>query len=256
MIEVILEELKRLEKQKSIKILYAVESGSRAWGFASNDSDWDVRFIYVHQLDWYLSIEEKKDSFEEILSNDIDLAGWEIRKALRLLNKSNPSIMEWLNSPIIYLEQTDFSTRARQLASIYFNPQSCLYHYLSMAINTYKEYLLKDSVLVKKYFYVLRPLLACAWIEKFNAMAPMEFQLMLDTLIEDGELRQTILKLLKRKMNGDELDREPKIAIINQYAEKQIDHFSHYLKGFNFKNQKDTNELNQLFRNILRDAWN
>src|SRR5688572_24447307 len=104
MIEEIKRELLRLETGNSIKILYAVESGSRAWGFASTDSDWDVRFIYIHKLEWYLQIEDKKDSLDKILPNEIDLAGWEIRKALKLFRKSNPPMMEWLRSPIVYSE--------------------------------------------------------------------------------------------------------------------------------------------------------
>ncbi len=254
--EAIIKELKALEEQRSIKILYAVESGSRAWGFASTNSDWDVRFIYVHHFEWYLSIGDKKDNFEKILSNDIDLAGWEIRKALRLFSKSNPSMMEWLNSPIVYVEYTDFAEQARRLARNYFNPQSCLYHYLSMALNNYKEYLQGDIVWVKKYFYVLRPLLACAWIENFHEMAPLDFQLMMNTLLERGELKQAILQLLERKINGEELDKAPRISIINDYAERQIEYFNNYVKELHFKNQPDVNELDQLFRDTLSKAWN
>ncbi|SDD83711.1 Predicted nucleotidyltransferase [Dyadobacter soli] len=107
------QELSRLEAQHDIKILYAVESGSRAWGFASVNSDWDVRYIYVHRPEWYLKIDDKKDNQDEILPNDIDLAGWELRKALRLFRKSNPPMLEWLDSPIVYREQ--FSMAARLL---------------------------------------------------------------------------------------------------------------------------------------------
>src|SRR6476620_8167174 len=102
MFEEIKIELQRLEAKHNIKVLYAVESGSRAWGFASKNSDWDVRFIYIHPLDWYLAIEEKKDNIEVILPNDIDMAGWELRKALLLFRKSNPPLLEWLRSPVIY----------------------------------------------------------------------------------------------------------------------------------------------------------
>ena len=159
--EEIRKELLRVELQHNIKILFAVESGSRAWGFASTDSDWDVRYIYVHNPDWYLKIEAGKDSQEQILPNDIDLAGWELKKALRLFRKSNPPILEWLRSPIIYLEQFSLADKLRDLTNIYFNPKSCLHHYLHMAEGNYKEYLQRDNVRVKKYFYVLRPILAC-----------------------------------------------------------------------------------------------
>ncbi len=101
MIERIKKELKRIETQNDIKILLAIESGSCAWGFTSTDSDWDVRYIYFHHLNWYLKIDNQVDYQEEILENDIDLAGWELKKALRLFRKSNPTILEWLNSPFI-----------------------------------------------------------------------------------------------------------------------------------------------------------
>jgi predicted nucleotidyltransferase len=107
------EEIKRqlrvVEETTDIKILYAVESGSRAWGFASTNSDWDVRYIYIHRPEWYLSIDHQKDSQEDILPNDIDLCGWEVRKALRLFRKSNPPLMEWLRSPLLYLENGYFA---------------------------------------------------------------------------------------------------------------------------------------------------
>ena len=164
--EEILKELHLIEQERKIKILYAVESGSRAWGFASSNSDWDVRFIYVHEYDWYLSIEEKKDDIEIILPNDIDLAGWELRKALLLFRKSNPPLLEWLRSPIIYKEEYSTTKLLKEASKIYFNPKSCLYHYLHMANGNYEAYFKENIVRIKKYFYVLRPILACCWIEK------------------------------------------------------------------------------------------
>ena len=162
MIDEIKSELARLETEHDIKILLAVESGSRAWGFASQDSDWDVRYIYIHKLDWYLRIDQYKDSQEEILPNDIDLSGWELRKAFRLFRKSNPPMLEWLRSPIIYREQFSTAEKLRELSEKYYNPRSCMYHYLSMAKGNFNEFLTdRELVKIKKYFYVLRPVLAC-----------------------------------------------------------------------------------------------
>lgn len=141
MIQEIKKELLRLEQQHDIKILYAVESGSRAWGFASINSDWDVRYIYIHRLEWYLKIDLPKDHQEEILANDIDLAGWELKKALRLFRKSNPPLMEWLRSPIVYAEPFSTAQKLRDLGNEYFNPNSCLHHYLHMAEGNYRDYL-------------------------------------------------------------------------------------------------------------------
>jgi len=251
----ILNELLRLELQHDIKILYAVESGSRAWGFASTDSDWDVRYIYIHRLEWYLKIDDKKDNQEEILPNDIDLAGWELKKALRLFRKSNPPMLEWLRSPIVYLQQFSTADKLRELTKEYFNPKSCLHHYLHMAEGNYREYLQKDIVRVKKYFYVLRPILACDWIMQTNTMAPMEFSKLLDSQVTDQNIKEEIQNLLKRKMSGEELKEEPKIHILNDFLEQKINYYNDYLKSLDQITQPDTTRLDELFKQTIYEAW-
>ena len=246
-------ELKRLESELEIKILYAVESGSRAWGFPSTNSDWDVRFIYVHKKDWYLSIDDKKDSYVEILPNDIDLSGWELRKTLKLFRKSNPPFMEWLDSPIIYKESYSTIPKLRLASHEYFNPKSCLYHYLSMAEGNLREYLKGDQVRIKKYFYVLRPVLACKWIERTNRMAPMEFEAMVESEIKDPKVKEETLSLLVRKKSGEELDWEPKISCIDEFLDEQIIYFKNYLKNFDYKQYPDTDLLDQVFRETLEE---
>lgn len=248
-------ELKRLESEHEIKILYAIESGSRAWGFASTDSDWDVRFIYAHKPEWYLSINDKKDSLEEILPNDIDLGGWEIRKALKLFNKSNPPLMEWLHSPILYLENGGFINSLRELSIDFFNPKNCLHHYLHMAEGNYREYLQNDMVRTKKYFYVLRPILACQWIEKKNSMPPMEFDITFKEFVSEPKLKQEIEKLLTRKRSGEELNEEPKIEIINDYLEEKILYYQELVKTFPGSKSPGNEPLNRLFRKSLMECW-
>nr|NQU93440.1 nucleotidyltransferase domain-containing protein [Bacteroidota bacterium] len=248
-------ELKRLEREKDIKILYAVESGSRAWGFASTDSDWDVRFIYVHRPEWYLSIDDKRNNMEEILPNTIDLAGWELRKTLKLFRKSNPPLLEWLRSPLIYLEQFSTANKLRELTKDYFNPKSCIHHYLHMAEGNYRDYLQSDLVRVKKYFYVFRPILACKWIEQNNTMAPMEFQELVDSQITDRQLLEEIENLLERKKSGEELDREPRIQIINDFVESEIEHFNEVVKQYSNDIKPGTEKLDELFRSTLNEVW-
>jgi len=255
MTEEIKKELLKLESKHDIKILLAVESGSRAWGFASTDSDWDVRYIYVHKLDWYLQIDEKKDNQEEILPNDIDLAGWELKKALRLFRKSNPPMLEWLRSPIVYMERFSTADTLRELTKIYFNPRSCLNHYLHMAEGNYKDYLQKDNVRVKKYFYVLRPILACDWIRETNTMAPMEFHTLLDSQIKDPILKQEILNLLKRKMDGEELNEEPRIEILHRFLEERIAYYNDYIKSVDTSEKPNTALLDELFKKTVYEAW-
>jgi predicted nucleotidyltransferase len=253
--EEILKELDRLESEKNIRIVYAVESGSRAWGFSSTDSDWDVRFVYVHTYEWYLSVEEKKDNIEIILPNDIDLAGWELRKALLLFRKSNPPLLEWLRSPIVYREALSTANRLKEATVVYFNPKSCLYHYLHMARRNYEAYFTDEIVRVKKYFYVLRPLLACCWIEKNKEMAPIEFDVLMDAEIPAGKLRVEIDALLDRKKTGEELDKENRIKTIDDFIENKLEHYKEYLTGYSFKNTPGYNELNEIFRQTLKEAW-
>jgi len=253
MIDEIIKELNNLEQELNIRILYAVESGSRAWGFASKNSDWDVRFIYIHKKDWYLSIDNKKDSYNKILPNDIDLSGWELRKTLKLFRKSNPPLMEWLRSPIVYYQSYSMINKLIVLSTEYFNPKSCLHHYLHMAEGNYRAYLKSDNVRIKKYFYVLRPILACSWIENTNTMAPMEFQKLVDLQIKDSALRFEIDQLLKRKMDGEELDIEPKISVINDYLEKQINYYNDYISKYKIDKRPDTEKLNKLFRETLNE---
>ncbi len=166
--EEILARLGDIEKEENVTIFYACESGSRAWGFPSEDSDYDVRFLYLRPRDWYLSIdvEEKRDVIERPISEMLDISGWDLRKALKLLRKSNPPLLEWLNSPTVYQQDFTITDKIKELVPEYYSPIACLHHYLHMAQGNYREYLKGEIVWVKKYFYVLRPLLAINWIEK------------------------------------------------------------------------------------------
>jgi predicted nucleotidyltransferase len=257
MIEEIKKELARLEEQHEIKILLAVESGSRAWGFASTDSDWDVRYIYVHKLDWYLRIDQCKDSQEEILPNDIDLSGWELRKALGLFRKSNPPMLEWLRSPIVYLEQFSTADHLRELSEKYFNPRSCMYHYLSMAKGNFNEFLKdRDLVKIKKYFYVLRPVLACDWIENEKSFPPMEFDRLVESQVKDADVRSAIDNLLVRKMAGEELREEPRIDVLNDLLAEKIKYFSDFVGEIDTVDKPQTEMLDELFCSTLREVWN
>lgn len=255
MLEEIKKELARIEDVNEIKILLSVESGSRAWGFASADSDWDVRYIYIHKLDWYLKIYDEKDSLEEILPNDLDLSGWELKKALKLFRKSNPPMLEWLRSPIIYTEQFSTAEKLRELSKTYFNPKSCMYHYLSMAKGNFKEFLQRDAVRLKKYFYVLRPVLACDWIKERNTFPPMEFEKLLDSQLKDANIRREIDELLKRKIAGDEMKEEPKIEILNEFLEEKIKIYGDFVNEIEVGEKPETEALDELFKETLFEVW-
>ncbi len=197
---VIMSELQKIEKEEKVKILYACESGSRAWGFPSKDSDYDVRFIYIRPVEWYLSIFDKRDVIERPINNMLDINGWDLKKALQLFRKSNPPLLEWLQSPIKYYESYSIAEQIRGISPLTFSPKSCMYHYLNMAKGNYREYLQGEQVKIKKYFYVLRPILACCWIEKYNSMAPIQFDRLVESLIpKESELYGIVQQLLVRK---------------------------------------------------------
>jgi predicted nucleotidyltransferase len=248
-------ELQRLQEKHQIQILYAVESGSRAWGFASPDSDWDVRFIYIHKPEWYLSIDTKKDNLNTILPNDIDLAGWELRKTLKLFRKSNPPLLEWLQSPIVYLEQYSTAQKLKELAIEFFNPKSCMHHYLSMAKGTYKNYLEKEEVKIKKYFYVLRPILASRWIERTSTMAPIEFNVLVDQEVKDPRLLKRIQDLTAQKTAGDELTAVEKDPILMKYIDQELEILGEKVNSIDVDSNPGTPVLDALFQSTLQEVW-
>jgi uncharacterized protein len=258
--ETILRSLAKIEEDFDVKILYGVESGSRAWEFPSKDSDYDVRFIYVHKKEDYLTIDQmgigkKRDVIELPINDLLDITGWELTKALKLFRKSNPPLMEWLRSGIVYYEAFSTVDKMKRLSKEVFAPNSCLHHYLNMASNNFREYLQGDQVKIKKYFYVLRPVLAARWIEKYNEFPPLEFPKLLEDLLPEGELRSEIDTLLKRKISGDELDYEPKIDVINEFLNEEITRLREYTSTLDVDLADFTSKLDQLFRDTLEEVW-
>ena len=230
-------------------ILYACESGSRAWGFASRDSDYDVRFIYLRKTEWYLTVEQKRDVIERPIDNELDISGWDLPKALRLLRKSNPPLLEWLQSPIIYTESSSLRKKLRALMKEYYSPISCMYHYLHMAENNYRKYLKGDAVWTKKYFYVLRPVLACVWIESGLGVVPIEFGRLVDKTVGHARLRREIDRLLVRKRSGQELDQGPRNRIVSDFLENQLSRLRADLQPVPEKH--DPEQLDAVFRDLL-----
>lgn len=250
------QELRRLEREEGIRILYACESGSRAWGFPSQDSDYDVRFIYVRPVDWYLSIFEKRDVIERPISDMLDISGWDLRKTLNLFRKSNPPLMEWLDSPVIYGEACGTAKRLRRLSEEAYSPKASIYHYLHMARGNYRTYLQGDVVRIKKYFYVLRPILACEWILHKGNMPPMAFESLVNELLpKDGELYRLIGELVARKKEGDELDDEPRLPAVNAYIEDRLASLELAAARLPGAKSDIDPELDALFRELLREAW-
>jgi predicted nucleotidyltransferase len=244
------QKLVSIEEEHDVKIIYVLESGSRAWGFESQDSDYDVRFIYAHKKDWYLNILPKRDVIEYPIIDEYDYSGWDLRKALFLMNKSNPVLFEWLNSPIVYYKDDYAYDKLFELSKAYFSPVSSIYHYLHMARGNFREFLQTDMVKAKKYFYVLRPILAAMWIEKHNEAPPLEFTKLL-TQITDDNLLNPINALLERKRKGVEFDAEPRNDKINAFIETQIQHFENGLQSFNPTEKPSQEQMEKVFVEIL-----
>jgi predicted nucleotidyltransferase len=215
--------LARLEAERNVRVLFACESGSRAWGFASRDSDYDVRFLYVHPRDWYLSVEERRDVIEQPISDDLDVSGWDLRKTLRLLRKSNPPLLEWLRSPVVYRYDPAFVAQFGALATEFYSPRRCFRHYLHMACGNWHKYLRgRETVSLKKYLYVFRPLLACRWIERIGSQVPMQFARLVDGVLCETVVRDALDELVARKQAGDELDVAPRVEVLSRYIEDEL----------------------------------
>ncbi|MFC5473911.1 nucleotidyltransferase domain-containing protein [Paraherbaspirillum soli] len=219
--------LARVEAEHSVKVLFACESGSRGWGFASPDSDYDVRFIYVHQVDWYLTVFPGRDVIELPINDVYDVSGWDLRKALGLLRNGNATVVEWLSSPVIYRADQAFLGAVRAAAEQVYRPERSFHHYLHMAKKNYREHLRGDLVRLKKYLYVLRPLLACLWIEQQRGVVPMRFQDLVDAIVTDSALKNAIEELLTIKRQALESEQGLAMPVINQFLEFHLDRLSH-----------------------------
>lgn len=220
----ILRRLANAEEGHGVRILFAIESGSRAWGFESPNSDYDVRFVYMHEPKWYqaVDLEERRDVIEYQIVDDIDLNGWDVRKALRLFWKSNPAFVEWIQSPITYIERGHFRAEALRALPEVYTPEKGLYHYRSMAKTNYRGYLREPIVRLKKYFYVLRPLLAARWVMRTGQAPPIEFERLL-TMLDDAEVLDAIQTLLAQKRTALELGLAPAVPVLNAFIEAELD---------------------------------
>lgn len=218
----IMEGLSALEHQHDVRVLFACESGSRGWGFASPDSDYDVRFIYVNRPAWYLSVDPRRDVIELPISGDLDINGWDLRKALQLLKRSNPTLLEWLRSPIVYMEDVDVMTRFLDLAETGFSSLRGYHHYVSMAKKTFDQHLDVDIVRHKKYFYALRPLLAARWIREGRGVPPMRFAELAQATVRDDALLDELNRLLEVKMRAGEAATSARWPAIHAFIESEL----------------------------------
>ena len=248
--------LRAAEVEHEVRVLLAVESGSRAWGFASPDSDYDARFVFVHHPDWYLSIaaQDRRDVIEYPIVDDIDINGWDLRKALRLFWRSNPAFVEWIQSPLVYQEHGPFAAGSRSLLSTVYSLDAGVQHYRSMAKSNFREYLRAERVPLKKYLYVLRPLLAVRWIERTQTPAPIEFERLTELVRDDRRLHAEIEALLALKRQRPEMGLADRIEVLNEFIECELDRLE-ATSAVSGARSETLPPLDALFRDCLRDAW-
>ncbi len=211
--------LNEIEADQGVKIIYACESGSRAWGFASMDSDYDVRFLYVRPQNWYLSVFEQRDVIEPGIDNAeviYDLSGWDIKKAFALLRNSNGPLIEWLNSPIVYRSETTIEFIKAIQAEI-FLPRNTVYHYLSMAKRLFKRLCLSEQAKLKTYFYILRASLCALYIKDENSVPPVLFSDLYNRYLVDSPLGDKVAELIELKSSQAEKDRIARVAELDDY---------------------------------------
>jgi len=242
---IIKEKLKEIEQRENCRILLAVESGSREWGFASPDSDYDVRFIYVRSKEAYLRLDRMRDVIEVPINDTLDINGWDIDKTLRLLHKSNPTVFEWLSSPIVY-RSSDFAEHLSSVMQNWFSAKSSLWHYIHMAETNYRGYLREDMVKAKKYFYVLRPILACRWILEKKTPPPMLFSTLMEQYLDES-LKSTVGSLLDLKINAPEVKLIPRVDVINTYLEQSMEEIHDDICKLPKESYQEWDGLNKLF---------
>lgn len=245
----ILKKLDNIEQTHGVKIIYACESGSRAWGFASKDSDYDVRFIYAHPNDWYLSIAEKRDVIEMLINEELDISGWDIRKSLQLIRKSNSPLLEWLSSPIVYKSVEAAIIPFCELSKRAFLPESSCHHYLSMARSSIAKFQNEQDVKIKSYLYAARTILCSKWIIKRMNQPPMRIQDLLKEFLPTGKIRKFVDKLINLKRNDSESTKIKRSVHFENYMNEEF-------KSFDAKIPKNPNkipikEFDSVFKDIL-----
>jgi predicted nucleotidyltransferase len=243
------EKLDEIEAKENVRILHAVESGSRAWGFASPDSDYDVRFVYVRPKEDYLRLDEPRDVIEWQLDEVLDINGWDLRKALKQFARGNATLYEWSGSPIVYRTTPEWE-KIKEVSAQYFSEKSAVYHYYGTANKTYLDYLMGEKVRYKKYFYALRPLLAAMYIEDRHVAPPVLFDDLLKMDI-DTKLRSAIDELLEIKKRTTEKEENPQLPVIKSFIESEIEKQKEIADNMPDDHNNDRTALDKLFLEIL-----
>ena len=251
----IIQKLSETQDNYSVKIPLAIESGSRGWGFASPDSDYDCRFIYVNKKDWYISVFDKQDFIEYAADEVFDINGWDLKKVIVHILKSNAVIFEWLSSNEIYMKNEAVVKILLDLCNQFFNPIAVSHHYLSLAVNKYKEITIDEKIKLKKYFYILRPLANIKYIETYGKMPHMECYKTLSEIDIDNDILNEINRLSEQKKLVNESFVIPQSKLLLDYFDNEIKRQDSRLKEMKFNKNKDYNPADVAFRKIIEMMW-
>jgi uncharacterized protein len=245
--KLIQESIKQIEQKKNIKILYACETGSRAWGFPSPDSDYDIRFVYMHERDWYLSLSQRKDTVE-IMDGDLDITGWDLKKCLTLLKKSNAPLIERSQSPIEYFAAPGFKEEFKKLIAAYYSPIAVFFHHYSLAKKFWEDLKDKDEFKLKSYFYLIRSLLSCNWIIKDSTVLPMHIEGLMQYI--DDEYKERLRNLIALKATVGEKYLHKKDEKLNEWVLNLFECIEAEKENL-MANKADMGLLNEFFLKML-----
>jgi len=253
--EAIMQKLIEAEKHYMVKIPLAIESGSRGWGFASPDSDFDCRFVYVHEKDWYLSVFDKPDTIEYAAGTVFDINGWDLRKFILHIVKSNAVMFEWLSSNEVYIRDEPIASLLQELAGQFFNHVSVSHHYLSLAFKKYKEIMETDNAKLKAYFYVLRPLANLKFIEQYGKMPYMEYYRTLSEIDIDKTIADEITRITEIKKSADESYVTPRNELLTTYFADELAEQEERLKTVTCEKNHDYEQADSTFKKIIGMMW-
>ena len=213
--------LSDIERDRNVRILYACESGSRAWGFHSEDSDYDIRFIYASPASSYLGVSDAKDTIEIAIKDDLDPGGWDVKKALGLLGKSNGPLIEWLHSPIVYLDRDGFRENWQKLSREALCATKLRHHYMGLAVQISRKKLAEEAPSAKSYLYVMRALLAARWIENQGTAPPVPFADLV--AITEEPLKSALNEIIAAKARVHETESIGRMEILDDFIAAEIE---------------------------------
>lgn len=244
------QKLDALTQRLDCRLLLAVESGSRAWGYASQDSDYDVRCVYWYPQERYLALQQPRDTVEWELNEVFDINGWELRKALNMAARSHLTIFEWCDSPIRY-RSSPWHEEFRAVIRGMMQPERLAGRYVGMAEGTFRRYLMLERPPYKEYFYAIRPLLAARWVMQERTPAPVPFATLRQALLPDA-MQDTVEELLHLRNANTEKAVGPPHPQALRWIEQEIAELHRILPDHRTLPPADTASADDLFRRMVQ----